>query len=220
MAQLKLKKEETIFKQGDVADCLYYIRKGRVAIVKEIDGKGPEKRQITMNVLGRGDIFGELALFSDREQRSANAIVISDTCVIDRVMKDDFFSDLGHTSDFIAELFRQLVQRFLKKEESMFDEMVTNDFLALCYIINMFRTRQVAYDTLIQTGGAILDMTPSQVESLLEEIQRLGLIRFVTKHPEQEDQVPGEKRCVEIVGFRKSFMIAARKVSEKREGEG
>ncbi len=54
-----------IIHQGEPGDCMYEIQEGRVEVVQEKDGK-----EIQLAVLGRGDFFGEMALF-DREVRSA-----------------------------------------------------------------------------------------------------------------------------------------------------
>jgi CRP-like cAMP-binding protein len=54
-----------IIRQGEPGDCMYEIQEGQVEVVKEKDGK-----EIQLAVLGKGDFFGEMAIF-DREVRSA-----------------------------------------------------------------------------------------------------------------------------------------------------
>ena len=54
-----------IIRQGEPGDCMYEIQEGQVEVIKEKDGK-----EIQLAVLGKGDFFGELAIF-DREVRSA-----------------------------------------------------------------------------------------------------------------------------------------------------
>ena len=54
-----------IINQEEPGDCMYEIQEGQVEVFKEKEGK-----EIQLAVLGKGDFFGEMAIF-DREVRSA-----------------------------------------------------------------------------------------------------------------------------------------------------
>ena len=56
---------EVIIKQGEVGDCMYVVQQGEVEVVLENPGA-----EISLSVLKRGDVFGEMALFT-KETRSA-----------------------------------------------------------------------------------------------------------------------------------------------------
>jgi len=56
---------QAVFREGDRSDTCYVVHEGRARAVREHGG-----RTLTLATFGRGDIFGELALFED-EQRSA-----------------------------------------------------------------------------------------------------------------------------------------------------
>jgi len=56
---------DVIVRQGEVGDCMYEILDGQVAVIQETGGK-----EVRLAALGRGDFFGEMALF-DHEVRSA-----------------------------------------------------------------------------------------------------------------------------------------------------
>lgn len=62
---------EEIFCRGDIADRMYIVQTGRVAIVLDSDGDH------LASTLGQGEAFGEMALFDSRP-RSATARVIED----------------------------------------------------------------------------------------------------------------------------------------------
>jgi CRP/FNR family cyclic AMP-dependent transcriptional regulator len=69
-----LKAEETLFLKGDEGDALYAVRRGRIRIAT-----GTETgRRITLNLLGPGDVFGEVALL-DGGPRTADAIAVEPT---------------------------------------------------------------------------------------------------------------------------------------------
>lgn len=70
---------EEIVRQGDVGKCMFVIQAGRVEVVHGVAGT---TRQVA--VLGAGDFFGEMALFSDTE-RSATVRALGES----RVLKVD-----------------------------------------------------------------------------------------------------------------------------------
>jgi PAS domain S-box-containing protein len=49
---------EIIFRQGEAADCLYFIQSGKVAIYREKDGK-----EVPLAELGKGESFGDMGVF-------------------------------------------------------------------------------------------------------------------------------------------------------------
>ena len=61
---------EVIFRQGDKGNCIYVVQDGQVEVVKEVDGVC-----LQLAVLGKGDIFGEMATF-DHEVRMATVRVV------------------------------------------------------------------------------------------------------------------------------------------------
>ncbi len=65
---------EILFLKGDAGDGLYAIRRGVIRI-GIMDNLG---QQMTMNVLGGGDVFGEITLLDGRS-RTADAVAIEDT---------------------------------------------------------------------------------------------------------------------------------------------
>ena len=56
---------ETVFRQGDVGDCMYVIQEGKVEVLVE-DGD----QEIQVAIRSTGDFIGEMAIF-ERDVRSA-----------------------------------------------------------------------------------------------------------------------------------------------------
>jgi len=56
---------ETIFRQGEVGDCMYVIQEGQVEVVSDV-----ENGEIQLDILGKNEFFGEMAIF-EHEIRSA-----------------------------------------------------------------------------------------------------------------------------------------------------
>jgi len=65
---LDCEKQKVLFRAGEAGDAMYIIERGKVRI--SVDATNG--RELTLTELGRGDFFGEMALF-DGQPRSANA---------------------------------------------------------------------------------------------------------------------------------------------------
>ncbi|EDX84306.1 cyclic nucleotide-binding domain protein [Synechococcus sp. PCC 7335] len=94
----------TIFTEGDLAAHLYIIAEGQVQLVKEIDGAKRSLRQI-----GKGDYFGEVALFDDAPLWDG-AIAQTD-CTLLKLEKNQFLSLITQRPHMILEICRFLSQR-------------------------------------------------------------------------------------------------------------
>lgn len=86
-----------IFKEGDEGNCAYVVQAGLVDIVKVVDG-----REKVLGQVGKGAIFGEMALV-DNKPRMAAARVVEPTTVI-VVSRGTFEEKLKHTDPFIRGL--------------------------------------------------------------------------------------------------------------------
>ncbi len=66
-----------IFQEGETGDALYIVFEGEVRISRRISGRGEEP----ITVLGRGEVFGEMALV-DEQPRSADARAQAEGCTV------------------------------------------------------------------------------------------------------------------------------------------
>lgn len=65
-------RDEAIIRQGEEAQCMYFVEHGQVRIVREQDGQSKE-----IKVCEKGDYFGELALLT-KKPRAATAYAVTD----------------------------------------------------------------------------------------------------------------------------------------------
>jgi CRP/FNR family cyclic AMP-dependent transcriptional regulator len=73
--QITYRKRAVVFELGDVGRVVYFIKIGRVRIVRATaDGK-----EITLAILGPGDLFGEEVIFAPDVVRSTVATCLEDT---------------------------------------------------------------------------------------------------------------------------------------------
>ncbi len=94
-----------IFSKGDPGDCLYAILDGRVGITT-ISDRGKE---IVLNILAAGDVFGEIALL-DGKPRTASAVAIEAVRLL-RINRADFLAFLESHSKVSIQLILVLCQR-------------------------------------------------------------------------------------------------------------
>lgn len=93
-----------LFSHGDPGDRLYLILEGKVRISREVPGMGEE----ALAVLGRGQVFGEMALL-DESPRSADAIV-HERCKVLAIPKDAFDDLLFLHKDLAYEVLQSFVR--------------------------------------------------------------------------------------------------------------
>jgi len=99
---------ECIIRQGQVGDCMYIVQRGRVKVVLESPAG-----EIPLAVLKPGDVFGEMALFTNaprsatvKARGKARVLSIDKRSFLKRICEDPSlaFSILRKMSERIGEL--------------------------------------------------------------------------------------------------------------------
>lgn len=101
-------KDQIIFNEGDDGDCAYIIEKGRVLIFVSKD-----KEEIPLNILGEGEIFGEMALI-DTHPRSASVRALEDVRLA-IVTKQQVLERVSTADKVVQLLMRVLLKRLRRK---------------------------------------------------------------------------------------------------------
>ncbi|MBN1383417.1 MAG: cyclic nucleotide-binding domain-containing protein [Elusimicrobia bacterium] len=101
------KKDDIIFKQGDLGDSLYLVKDGLIRIF--IADKEMEE---TIALMKQGDIFGEVALY-DTHQRSAHAMALTTSTVL--VLTLQKFEELKTKNPQLTSKILQLMLKILSK---------------------------------------------------------------------------------------------------------
>ncbi len=105
---------KVIIRQGEAGDCMYEIQSGEVEVIQEKSGK-----EICLAVLGKGDFFGEMAIF-EHDVRSATvralgevrALTIDKRTFLRRITEDPSlaFRIVERMSHRIREMNNKLVR--------------------------------------------------------------------------------------------------------------
>jgi CRP-like cAMP-binding protein len=105
--------EEMLFLKGDPGDALYAVRRGQIRIATGTESG----RRLTLNLLGSGDVFGEVALL-DGCPRTADAIATEPTELF-MVRRRDFLDLLERQPTVAVRIVEVLCRRIRWMSERM-----------------------------------------------------------------------------------------------------
>ena len=103
---------EIVFKEGSHGAAVYVLSSGKVEISKMIQG-----RKFVVEILGPGDIFGEMS-YIDHAPRSATAIALENT-VLELVDKDFLDREFNQIASDFRQIISTLVRRLRKTTQNL-----------------------------------------------------------------------------------------------------
>ena len=107
---VNVKKGDYIFREGDPADVMYMIHKGKVQISKET-GAFDEK----IRILREGEFVGEMAVIN-KMPRSASAFAVED-CVLIKMDPQSFHETVQKNHEFAVSVIQLLSDRLRETDE-------------------------------------------------------------------------------------------------------
>ena len=110
-------KGEVIFHEQDPGNTCYIVETGRVKVATF----SPDGRQITLALLGPGDLFGELALL-DGVARSTDAVAL-EACRLLELPRDRFLDFLRAHWETTSKLLAVLAHRLRRTDELLEDAL-------------------------------------------------------------------------------------------------
>jgi CRP/FNR family transcriptional regulator, cyclic AMP receptor protein len=120
MNLVKLRKGQSLFKEGDDGDHLFVVSSGKVKLgTKSIDG-----RENLLMILGPGDMFGELSLF-DSGPRTAAATAVTDSKLL-ALGQDKVIPWVKEHPEVSLQLLARLASR-LRRTNEVVGDLVFSD---------------------------------------------------------------------------------------------
>jgi CRP/FNR family cyclic AMP-dependent transcriptional regulator len=120
MKERNIKKKGFVYSEGDRADTLYILKEGRIKITHLAE----DGRELTIDIIEPGDIFGELTLAGEEEREtSAEALEDSFICTISRKNFEAFLSMRPHLSLTITKWMGLRLRRI----ENRFENLIFQD---------------------------------------------------------------------------------------------
>jgi len=173
------RKNETVYAQGDPADSVFYIHKGKAKItVLSEQGK-----EAVVALLGPGDFFGEGCL-AGQPRRMATASAMTD-CVIARMAKADVVRVI-HEQPAFSELFiSHLLARNIRVEEDLVDQLFNSSEKRLARVLLLLANfgKETKPEPVIakisqETLAEMIGTTRSRVSFFMNKFRDLGLIAY------------------------------------------
>jgi CRP-like cAMP-binding protein len=168
-----------IFLQGQPADSLFYLRRGKVKLtVLSQQGK-----EAIVAILDGGEFFGEGCL-AGQQSRMATAVAMTD-CTLDKIEKS-LMARMLHDQHDVSELFiKHLLSRNIRYEADLVDQLFNSSEKRLARILLLLAhfgkesraetvVPKVDQDTLAQMVGT----TRSRVSHFMNKFRKLGFIEY------------------------------------------
>lgn len=116
----KLKKEQTLFMQGDPAKSLYYLKEGRIKLSRF----APDGRKLTLDLVEPTEFFGELCLARETK-RSSIAEAVKDS-VGSSINCDAFLLFMSTRPDVAINFLKMIINKRIAME-NLFEDMIFMD---------------------------------------------------------------------------------------------
>lgn len=176
---LALARKQTIFTQGDVADAVFYIQKGRVRLTV-VSKAGKEA---TIAILKEGEFFGEGSM-AGQVRRMGSAVAMT-ACEILRVDKKAMIEALHREHTFSDMFVAYLLQRNIRYEEDLVDQLFNSSEKRLARVLLLLArfgkegtpesvVPKISQETLAEMVGT----TRSRVSFFMNRFRKLGFIHY------------------------------------------
>jgi CRP/FNR family cyclic AMP-dependent transcriptional regulator len=85
---LEVEPEEILFKEGDAADCVYFVIEGKLDVIKESLGGRSKAERVVITTLSKGRSIGEMSVI-DKTPRSAT-VKVREKAILATLKADGF----------------------------------------------------------------------------------------------------------------------------------
>jgi len=176
---LSVPKNKIIFAQGDGADAVFYVQKGKVrlTVVSKIG------KEATIAIVSEGNFFGEGSL-AGQLLRMGSAVAMTD-CEILRVEKKAMLDVLHREPAFSERFVAYLLARNIRYEEDLVDQLFNSSEKRLARILLLLAhfgkdgipetvVPKISQETLAEMVGT----TRSRVSFFMNRFRKLGFIDY------------------------------------------
>jgi CRP/FNR family transcriptional regulator, cyclic AMP receptor protein len=188
-----LPKKQTVFSQGDSADSVFYIQKGKVKL--SVVARGGKEAAI--GVLNAGDFFGEGCL-TGQPLRMCSATAMTE-CTIMRIDKKSMMEVIHRERSFSDLFVAYLLTRNIRYEEDLVDQLFNSSEKRLARILLLLAhfgkdgkpeaaIPKISQETLAEMVGT----TRGRVNFFMNRFRKLGFVRYnggLEVHPSLLDVV-------------------------------
>jgi CRP/FNR family cyclic AMP-dependent transcriptional regulator len=177
---VELKAKQTFFSQGDVADCVYYLRKGRAKITIVSN----EGKEATITLLSPFDFVGEESLASVGGLRLTTATAIT-ACSALKIERDEMIRAMHGEHQFSDVFVKYLLARGIRTQADLVDQLFNSSEKRLARVLLLMAEfgmpgepesliPKISQETLAEMIGS----TRSRVSFFMNRFRKLGFIDY------------------------------------------
>jgi CRP-like cAMP-binding protein len=178
-AILEFHKNENVFEQGEVADTVFYIQKGKVKLtVLSEQGK-----EAVVAILEPGHFFGE-GCMNGHKLRIATTTAMED-CVITSITKAAMTAALHQEPKFSELFIAYLLTRNSRIEEDLIDQLFNSSERRLARLLLLLANfgkegspQPISPHVSQETLAEMIGTTRSRVSFFMNKFRKLGLISY------------------------------------------
>jgi CRP/FNR family transcriptional regulator, cyclic AMP receptor protein len=174
-----VQKKQTIFTQGDRADAVFYVQKGKVRLTV-VSKAGKEA---TIGIVSERNFFGEGAL-AGQLLRMGSAVALTD-CDLLRVEKKAMVDALHREHTFSDLFVAYLLARNIRYEEDLVDQLFNSSEKRLARILLLLAHfgKETIPDAVVpkvsqETLAEMIGTTRSRVSFFMNRFRKLGFIHY------------------------------------------
>jgi CRP/FNR family cyclic AMP-dependent transcriptional regulator len=177
---VRLSPRQTFFSQGDPADSVFYLQKGR-AKVTVVSQAGKEA---TISLLSEGDFVGEESLAGVSGLRLATAIAMT-ACTALKITRDEMIRVMHEEHDFSDLFLKFLLARSMRIQADLVDQLFNSSEKRLARILLLMAEfgkpgepapliPKISQETLAEMIGT----TRSRVSFFMNRFRKLGFLEY------------------------------------------
>jgi CRP/FNR family cyclic AMP-dependent transcriptional regulator len=178
-AILKFDRSQIVFTQGDAADTVFYIQKGRIKVLVVSE----QGKEAVVGILEPGQFFGEGCL--NGHQLRISTTTAMEECLITSIAKDSMLTALKSEPRFSELFMAYLLSRNSRIEEDLIDQLFNSSEKRLARLLLLLAnfgkegvpqpiTTHVSQETLAEMIGT----TRSRVSFFMNKFRKLGFISY------------------------------------------
>ena len=174
----RYRKNQKIFSQGDIADTVFFIQKGKVKItVLSEHGK-----EAVVGIFGEGQFFGEGCL-GGRELRSATSHAMEE-CLITSITRSAMLAILSKEPKFSAFFMAYLLRRNSRIEDDLIDQLFNSSERRLARLLLLLANfgendaKPIAVTLSQETLAEMIGTTRSRVSFFMNKFRKKGFIDY------------------------------------------
>ena len=176
---LEFRKDQVVFAQGDAADTVFYIQKGRIKVVV-ISEQGKEA---VVGILGPGQFFGE-GCMNGHSLRIATTTAMEE-CLLTAITKAAMLATLHNQPKFSELFMAYLLTRNSRIEEDLIDQLFNSSEKRLARLLLLLANfgkegspQPISPNISQETLADMIGTTRSRVSFFMNKFRKLGLISY------------------------------------------